>query len=594
MRMGFFYKKISVVAIILSMMFSGLFFSLTTETAKAQIPGIPIPGNDYVPVVQPPTQEKYVGVTIFGHVIPHTSLNSIYILVMKTLLAHITDSIVDWINNGFEGGPSFVTDPKSFLLGVGDEVAGEFINGTEWGWVCDPYRLNIKIALSLGTGNFKRKRKCTLTGIINNFNNFFNGTFKEGGWQSWFQITTNPNQAPFSAFLSVDAELQKRIKQRNDMELKKLDWGKGFFSSQECLAYDKDTKECVKWGPVKTPGTVIESQLENTLGSSLRQMEIADDIDKIVGALTTQLVKMVLQKGLSAMNSNKGWGGTSQDFTNSGSNNNNDVKKITGWCAANMTQVFAGDEITWTASVYDGTTDKNATYVWEGDEIKSGLEHNNAPDLDTVKIAYKRPGTKNASVTAAKNGKTIKLTCENNVAVSIKSDACFADKDYASVGDKVLWTAMTLDGAPATYEWKSSDPDGPFGTSTSVETIYKTGGTKAAMVDVTKENRATSTVVCSTKVLVSSGKLAASCSVDPLSGARNTTQNDGMQFIWTAAATGGAGEYSYNWAGTDNLSGSAATTSARYSIPGNKAAQVTVSDGNEIVTASCDDKAIVN
>ena len=60
---------------------------------------------------------------------------------------------------------------------------------TEWGWVCDPYKLNIKIALTLGIGNFKRQRKCTLTGIVKNFNNFFNGTFSDGGWQSWFEIS---------------------------------------------------------------------------------------------------------------------------------------------------------------------------------------------------------------------------------------------------------------------------------------------------------------------------------------------------------------------------------------------------------------------
>ena len=101
------------------------------------------------------------------------------------------------INSGFEGSPSFVTDPQSFLLDVGDEVVGEFINEmTKFGWLCDPYKLNIKIALSLGIGNFKRQRKCTLTGIIKNFDNFVNGTFKEGGWKGWIYLTTNPNANP--------------------------------------------------------------------------------------------------------------------------------------------------------------------------------------------------------------------------------------------------------------------------------------------------------------------------------------------------------------------------------------------------------------
>ncbi len=584
MKAGIFYKNILTIAIIMSMISSGLFFSLTLEKANAQqILGT----NNYVPVVQPPTEKKYVGITIFGHVVPHTSLNSIYILAMKTLLAHITDSIINWINNGFEGGPSFVTDPKSFLLGVADETAGEFINGTEWGWVCDPYKLNIKIALNLSMRSFPRQRKCTFTGIINNFGNFVSGNFSEGGWQGWFTLMTDPNANAQVAFLDVQAELQKRIRQRQDMETTKLNWGKGFLSYQECLAYSSTTRECVKYGPIRTPGTVIESQLENTLGSSLRQMELADDIDKIVGALTTQLVKTVFQKGLSSLNSNNGWSGTATDYQNSASTN------ITGWCAADITNISVGDTVGWNASVYDGTTDKNATYVWEGDEIRNGLEHDNAPDFDKINITYYKPGIKKASVTVTKNGKTIKLNCENSVNVSIKNDTCFADKNYASINDKVLWTVMTLDGAPATYEWKSSDPSGPFGTTKNVETIYKTGGTKAAMVNIAKEGGATTTVICINKVLVSASKLTASCTVDPLVGVRDTGQNDGTQFTWTAIAEGGTGEYSYSWAGTDNLIGSATTTSVSYSTAGSKSAQVTVDDGNETVKTNCDDKATV-
>ena len=170
-------------------------------------------GGPIVPTSDSDMRRKFVGMTIFGHTMPWLSWNGIYILTMKTLLAHITDSIVEWINNGFEGGPSFITDPQKFLLGVGDEIAGEFINGTEWGWVCDPFKLNIKIALSIGTGNFKRQKKCTLTGIIKNVDNFVTGTFKEGGWKGWFEISTNPNANPMSSFLSVKAELDKRVRQ---------------------------------------------------------------------------------------------------------------------------------------------------------------------------------------------------------------------------------------------------------------------------------------------------------------------------------------------------------------------------------------------
>jgi len=49
----------------------------------------------------------------------------------------------------------------------------------------------------------------------------------------------------------------------------------------------------------KTPGSVIESQLENQLGSGVAQLNLAQSIDQIVDAFLAQLVTQVLQKGLA-------------------------------------------------------------------------------------------------------------------------------------------------------------------------------------------------------------------------------------------------------------------------------------------------------
>ena len=56
----------------------------------------------------------------------------------------------------------------------------------------------------------------------------------------------------------------------------------------------KAVGECIKYGPTKTPGSVIESQLSNVLGSGLRQLELADEFDEMVGALVGQMVKNVV------------------------------------------------------------------------------------------------------------------------------------------------------------------------------------------------------------------------------------------------------------------------------------------------------------
>lgn len=713
--MNFFFrnKKILsyflIIPIIVSLSFSSL--ALKTVYAIDVVPPVPV-SDDAL-------RSKFVGVTVMGYTVPGFSWNGIYNLVMKTLLAQITDSIVNWINSGFEGAPSFVTDPQSFLLDVGDEVVGEFINEmTKFGWLCDPYRLNIQIALSLGIGSFKRQRKCTLTGIIKNFDNFVNGTFKEGGWKGWFYLTTNPNANPGTAFLSVQAELQKRIQQRKDLEVKKLDWGKGFMSWRTCEAYSasvssegsqssesggvlgsksqiKDSSnqshDCAKWSDIKTPGTVIESQLEHTLGTSLRQLELADDIDKIVGALVQQLVKTVLQKGLSSMNSAEGWEGTSSDLEEQSSDT-----KITGTCSADTGSALTGEEVEWTVYVSGGPSDKTPEYKWNGNEI----ETNTKTEKRKLSITYNSAGTKKARVTVKKGNKSATIKCSGSVKVaagddsdvasgadgycsankssiktsgsvkwswspyssdssydnatyewkdengnaiedagsaksftvyyfeageksasvtvtndgassgydcgavdvsdeggsssssesseeSITVDSCSADKTSALVNQTVKWSAVLADASEsATYNWLSDDTDGPSGDTESVEVGYTTTGTKSASVEITKGDT-TTTTSCSNSVEITNTKLSASCSVDPIAGAVDTGNSDGTEFTWTATASGGVGDYGYNWSGTDGLIGSGETTATTYTDTGNKTAQVTVTSGDESVTVKC-------
>ena len=63
---------------------------------------------------------------------------------------------------------------------------------------------------------------------------------------------------------------------------------------------------------IQTPGSVIESQLENSLGSGVRQLELADSINEIVGALAGQLVNQVVgPNGLLSASSPSSGGGSS-------------------------------------------------------------------------------------------------------------------------------------------------------------------------------------------------------------------------------------------------------------------------------------------
>jgi hypothetical protein len=56
---------------------------------------------------------------------------------------------------------------------------------------------------------------------------------------------------------------------------------------------------------------------------------------------------------------------------------------------------------------------------------------------------------------------------------------------------------------------------------------------------------------------------------------------------WRASVTGGNGNYSYSWSGTDGLSGSGSSVDMLYSNPGTKTASVTIVSNGQTISRSC-------
>jgi hypothetical protein len=215
--------------------------------------------------------------------------DSIVTIAAKQLIHTFTQSIVKWIQNGFEGSPMFVTNPENFFATVANNTIGEYVDGTALGFLCDPFKLQIQLGLRLRYGS-NEYRGCKLTDIINNVNGFVDGSFKDnGGWKSWIQISNQERGNAYDSYLDADTRLNIAIQGRQGTELMKLNWGRGFLSST-----DEET------GEVKTPGSVVEGQLQSTLNMDISNLGLADELDEIVGALVgTLLNKVLTTSGLS-------------------------------------------------------------------------------------------------------------------------------------------------------------------------------------------------------------------------------------------------------------------------------------------------------
>lgn len=275
-------------------------------------------------------------------------LDTIGYTIAKQILRQITSSIVNWINSGFQGSPSFVTNPAGFFTDVADQLTGAFISQSgALSQLCSTINLDLRIALALKYRPYSQQRyACTLSTVIKNaqtsvknasINGFTAGDFKQGGWPAFVSLTTEPQNNYIGAYILASDDLSYQIANKSVQQKDELNQGQGFLSWKTCkktFASPSNTVGPVVIGPqgfgatsqglvgvntplldsytngatpvanevceTQTPGKVISGALESQLGSPVRQLELADEFNEIVNALFAQLVTTVLNGGLKA------------------------------------------------------------------------------------------------------------------------------------------------------------------------------------------------------------------------------------------------------------------------------------------------------
>ena len=230
-------------------------------------------------------------------------LDGLMTVIKEVLISSMTQSIVNWINNGFEGSPAFVDDLEGFMLDVADQVVGYYIEGSALAFLCSPFKLDVRISLALDYYSTSRST-CTLTGTLDNIEDAFDDFTSEDAWDSWFELSINPNNNAYGSFIGARQQMREEIAAKQAVEAEKLRYGDGFKSLEICD--DATTGDpfspnlAANIGNLKincriaTPGVVINEQLGNVLGSGFKQLELADEINEIIGALLGQLLKQTL------------------------------------------------------------------------------------------------------------------------------------------------------------------------------------------------------------------------------------------------------------------------------------------------------------
>jgi hypothetical protein len=251
-----------------------------------------------------------------------TVLDAIAFAIAKTIISSLIGSLVNWINSGFRGSPAFVQDLKRNLLEVADRTAGEFIRGLGGvgSFICSPFQLDIQVALSV---EYQRAREekpdnvdtCTLSGIIDNIEEFYDGTFSSGGWKDWITITQNPEAyTPYGQLLTARTAMRVKLANEQGQTLTEINWGQGFLSGKICEAIqgpNGSSESCV----ISKPGQTIADSLNKALGAGQDQLVAADEINEIIGALIGQLASQAITGAAGLLGLSSGTGHTYSGFS---------------------------------------------------------------------------------------------------------------------------------------------------------------------------------------------------------------------------------------------------------------------------------------
>ncbi|MEK9209500.1 MAG: hypothetical protein AAB926_01580 [Patescibacteria group bacterium] len=233
-----------------------------------------------------------------------TIADSIAYTIGKVLLRQFTDSIVQWINSGFEGKPLFVTNFGAYLQEAADQASGvlmeQIFSADFLATICSPFRLQLPISIAFSRKvPYDIKMRCTLNDVVGNFEGAiedFQDDFMSGGWPAFVSMSQNFQNNPYGAYLTTLDEIEQAREEAKEKAEKEYTAGKGFIGVRTCVATTAGGI-CARY-ETKTPGSAIADALGNgAFGTTFRELEVADEIDEIIAASLNQLISYALGPG---------------------------------------------------------------------------------------------------------------------------------------------------------------------------------------------------------------------------------------------------------------------------------------------------------
>lgn len=285
----------------------------TTNEAEAFLGGIVLDPTNLVQNTASAIADVWLKLKDIG-------LDAIAWTVAKNMVSLMVADLVEWIGSGFQGKPAFITDLRGFLLETADLTASDYINelGGPGSFLCSPFQLDIQIALSIEYEEVTREGRpipeCRISQFVTSLEDFIEGDFFAGGWESWFEITANPQTyTPYGQLLTAETALDNKIAEAEADAGKELDWGSGFLSGKVCNTVDGPNGPTTRCNITK-PGATISASLSKALGAGQDTLVTADEINEIVAALIGTLANKAITGVNGLLGLSPGTGYTSPGY----------------------------------------------------------------------------------------------------------------------------------------------------------------------------------------------------------------------------------------------------------------------------------------
>lgn len=290
----------------------------------------------------------------------------------RVALHKLTESTLNWINSGFQGEPTYVKNAGGFFKSIADEQLGIFTSGIAFNPNAPFGRDIAQKIVNTVSGQLDLYAQQSRNDLLNDSPLWNNSTYEAkfqaiqddltiiGGWDNYIQVNTlgwaNPADAEIRA-INIAGSTQNAANAYKDpikQTEEELRQSGGFLGLKKCntpsdyeapetdtsftLAQaqaqndpnDSDTraaqqwlkKHTCTWWATQTPGQAISQQLNINLGSSVRQLELANEMNESLSAVFDALMKQLFNKGIASLSgeSSSSGGSSVQQFGGYGSN----------------------------------------------------------------------------------------------------------------------------------------------------------------------------------------------------------------------------------------------------------------------------------